>query len=358
MPAMKPGETPEQFAIRRAYETGHFWSPENADGPNVKESDLKKLDTRESVVVSAFRSLSRMMVRDYAVSVAKHHGRAPDFDGDLGPAMMDIMQTERCAVPDYRPPAGAVFAFDDPQLQEVCEAYQAAPAVSNGNWPRCHNVGEFHCCVVRVSMKYRPSWATDAVMVQVWKNVQAAYDKLGLHIIFVDENMKDLITGEDRQGQHVDIESTWVPTSSGWIGLAILTLGLGCSDSIWQRYLNTYSGGSSQAAQITQNTTLWKHETGHNTGLEHSNGGVMNPSIVNNLPIEWTPSDPSTSTLKARYGGAPYVPPGGNPTPTPTPTPTPGTIEERLAALERQQFEDNIKNAVQDVRIQLLEKRP
>ena len=342
-----------------AYETGQFWNPDFPDGANVARADLDSLDVKERTATDAFRSLSFMMPREYAAAVAKHHHRAPDFDGELGPAMRELLEMPRCRVPDYAPPPGITFNFDDPDLQQVAQRMQDdyhLPAVGPGNWPRCHNIGEFHCAVVRINLSTKPSWFSDSLLVQVLTKVQRAYDGVGLHLIFIDTNFKDLLTGENRGGEHVDIESSWQQLSGGAIGLAIVGRGINCRQNIWQRYDPDYRGGSSMESILAQQVSLWAHETGHNTGLGHVNGWVMNPSIVNGLPDPWDPRDPSRSTLETRYGGVKYVPPGGNPPPDPDPDP-PTDLEKRLAALERQAYQNNIKDAVQDVRITLIEKR-
>lgn len=354
----KQGESDADFVKRRVAETGQLWAPNNADGPNVKPADLAALKLEDPAIREGIRGLSRMMVQDYAVQHALKTGSTqPPFDGKADAAMMAVLETARCDVPDYPPPPGAQFAFEDSQVQEVCKVWQASPAVGGGNWPRCHNIGDFHCVYVKVDETNRPSWMTDAILLQVMKNVQDAYAAMGQWVVYVNAQGKDYLTGKDESAQHVDTKMSWVRSSSGWIGLAILTLGLGCSDEIWQQFLGTYTGGSSDAAKITQWTTLVKHEHGHNSGCQHTNGGVMNPSIVNGLPIEWTASDPSTPRLKSWYGGAPVVPPGGTPTPPNPPIPTPGTVEQRLKWLEDKQFEDNIRNTLQDVRDQLHEAR-
>lgn len=358
----KPGESDVDFAKRRLYETGQFWGPNNPNGSNMTPTGLKLAALSDNTVREAFVGLSKMMVRDYAVAFAKHFQTSPTFDGRLDAAMMEVLATPRCDVLDYAPPPGVQFQFEDPLVQEVALEMQrcaALPAVGRGNWPKCHGIGEFHCVVVQVSMTNRPQWASDAVMKAVWKNVQTAYAAVGQWIVYVGTDGKDLLTGEDRSNQHVDTKASWVRSSSGWIGLAIKTLGLGCSDEIWQQYLGTYQGGSTDEARIRQNSSLWRHEHGHNSGLDHSNGGTMNPSIVNNLPVDWTPSDPSTSILKGWYGGVPVVPPGGTPNPPPNPPgpQPPLTTEQRIKVLEDKQFEDNIINAVQDVKYQLLQDR-
>lgn len=359
----KPGESDAQFAIRRIAETGGLWAPGNNDGPNVKPADYSKLTLKDSAVRQGIVGLQKMMVTDYAPRFALKMNATPDMeDGSLDPAILEVMALPRCDVPDYAPPPGAEFLFEDPKVQEVAEVMQAkvaAPAVGQrGNWPRCHNIGDWHCCVVKVDMAKRPSWATDVIMKRVWKNVQDAYDQVGQHIIYVGPDGKDLLTGEDRSGEHVDTRASWVGSSSGWIGLAILTLDLDCMQEIWQQYLGTYKGGTSEDQIVTQQSSLWRHEHGHNSGLDHTNGGTMNPSIINGLPTLWLPSDPSRSKLDLHYGGQPYVPPGGGPVPGPTPEPGPtDPWQKRIVALEKAQFEDNIRNTLQDVRDQLFDAR-
>ncbi len=357
----KPGESDLQFALRRIFETGQLWAPNNPDGPNVTPADLPKLKATDSVVKQGVVGLQKMMVVDYAPRFALKMNAMPDMDnGDLDPAILEVMALPRCDVPDYAPPPGSAFLFDDPQVQEVAEKMQemvAVPAVGQrGNWPRCHNVGDFHSCFVQVDQTNRPAWATDAIQPQVWRNVQARYRAKGLNITYVDKNMKDLLTGQDWTGQHIDTKASWVKSSSGWIGLAILTLDLDCRQEIWQQFLNTYKGGTTDEQIINQQSSLWSHEHGHNCGLPHTNGMLMNPSIVNGLPLLFTPSDPSNSVMDLHYGGVPYVPPGDGPGPTPDPGPS-DPWQKRIVALEKAQFEDNIKNTLQDVRDQLFDAR-
>lgn len=349
------GETDAAFAKRRAYETGQLWGPQNKNGPNVRPKDLGKLSTGDDEMREAFIGLSKMMVRDYAPAFVAEYGAEPAFDGKVDKALLHVMSIPRCDVPDYAPPPGAQFQFGDPQVQEVAIEMQkiaALPAIGKrGNWPRCHSIGDFHCCVVQIDETNRPSWMTDAILLQVLRNVRAAYAEIGQWIIYVNQQGRDYLDGKDRSGEHVDTKASWVRSSSGWIGLAILTLDLGCNDQIWQQYLNTYQGGSTVEIIIRQNTKLWMHEHGHNSGLPHGNGFIMNPSIMNDSIITWTPADYSTATLKINYGGKPYVP-GGTPPPTDPNPPT--TIEQQLEWLKQKQFEDQVTNAVQDAKYQLL----
>lgn len=309
-----------QLAIRRAWETGHFWSPDNPEGLNVKESDLDKLSTSDPVVVAALISLSKVEARRFAKYSLEESGNVPEFDGRVTPAMEKLVVAGRCPVPDYAPPEGVQFTFEDPYLQQVVERMQGAEkAIGSGNWKGCHGIGNFHSAIIRVNPSglpefLRPVWS------QVLTNVRQAYAEVGLLWSFVDKNGIDLLTGKPTEG-NVQIDMSFVGSSSGWIGLAIVGQNESCNSSpIWCRFLNTYRGGSSEASIVTQWTTLLKHELGHNCGRNHTSGGVMNPSLVNGLPVSWVDSDPSTSWLKQQFGGVLVPIPGGGPeTPTPTP---------------------------------------
>lgn len=335
VPQRLPGESITQFAIRVAYLYGHFWGPDNPNGWNVKQSDLKNLSITDPVVVQALRSLSLMDPARYAEVVVAKHMRPPDFDGQFGPALQEFVQLGRCPVPDHAPPPGVVFAFDDPWIQQVVERMQknAAEPVGSGNWPQCHGIGNFHCAIVRVDASLMPSFL-QPIFKDVIVRVQQAYAGVGLLFRFISEAGIDLLTGDNLSGESVNSEMSFVNSSDGWIGLAIVGQNEQCSDKIWCRFLNTYKGGNTPDQIITQWTTLLKHELGHNCGRSHTQGGVMNPSIVNGLPAEWVPGDPSTSWLKSQFGGVPVPIPGGG-TPTP-PAPPVATIEKRVEDLELQ----------------------
>lgn len=331
----KPGETISQFAIRVAWQTGNFWNPDSPDGMNIRQEDLAILEPHDDVVVKAMISMSRMDASRYTKHVLDQHGRAPNFDGEIGPAIRAMVSeiNGRCPVPDFAPPPGVSFAFDDPDLQLICERMQrdaAMPAFGSGNWKGCHNVGEFHCAAIRVDVTGLPSFL-NPVFLTVLQNVQRSYAGIGLLFRFINVSGRDLITGAVFDGP-INSDMSFVSSSSGWIGLAIVGQGETCGSKIWCKFLSTYKGGSDTAAIITQWTTLIKHELGHNCGRGHTSGGVMNPSIVNGLPVEWGHNDPSTSWLKGQFGGVP-VPIIGGPTPPPPPPSPPSTVEQQLQSL-------------------------
>lgn len=346
----RPGETLEQFAIRKAWELGHFWNPKNPNGANVEQADLTKLTVADPVVVDAFRSLALSDTTNYAKHVFQAHGRPPEFDGQFGPALQAMVQDPagRCPVPDYAPPAGVVFAFDDPDIQQIVVKMQAQStqkATGNGNWEGCHNVGNAHCAIVQVNPGNMPSFLAP-VFKTVITRVQKAYADVGLLLRYVDMSKTDILTGE-KLSTGVNIDCSFSTSSSGWIGLAQVSSSESCSGRLFQKFLSTYRGGSSNEAITTQWITLLKHESAHNCGFLHTNGGVMNPSIVNNLAPEWSASDPTTPKLKKAFSGVPVLIPGSpapEPGPDPTPRPPADSVQEQLDALRMQ-------NIIQDVQL-------
>jgi hypothetical protein len=345
-------ESLQEYAIRRAWQLGHFWNPANPNGMNVKQSDLKNLNIRDQVAIDAFRSLAMSDVGNYARHVFEKHGRPPQFDGQFGPALQAMIEDPagRCPVPDYAPPKGVVFAFDDPSLQQVVEQMQIRgiqAALGNGNWQSCHSIGNAHCATVMVNPARMPEFLKP-LFKTVLTRVQKAYADVGLLFRFLDQSKKDILTGEVFD-TNINIDMSWESSSSGWIGLAIVGTGETCGGRIWCKFLNTYKGGSTDEAIISQQTSLLKHELGHNCGFGHANGWVMNPSIVNNLPPEWHPSDPTTLKLKRAFSGVPVPVPGSAPNPNPDPIPQPPAdrVQEQLDAIR-------LQNIIQDAQLKWL----
>ena len=307
--------------IQMAWETGHFWSPLCLNGANVGQDDLKHLSPADPVVRDAIRSMCAIQGEVYKSAGRVIYSREPVNDGWIGPAVRALAEVPRCRVPDYPPPPGVKFSFNDPFLQEVVLRMQNTASLKQigaGNWKGCHGIGNFHAAIVSVDDSRLPAFLRP-LWIQVLRNVQLSYAQVGLLWIFAKDGT-DILTGKQTDG-HVQTNMSFVSSSDGWIGLAILGQNETCSTSpIWCRFLATYRGGNSDAAIVNQWTTLVKHELGHNCGRNHTSGGVMNPSIVNGLPVEWVPGDPSTGWLKQQFGGV-LVPGSGDPPPPPPPPP-------------------------------------
>lgn len=308
----KPNESFSDYTIRILWETGRLFE--------VPQSQLGTLNLRDQIVIDALIDLTKFHEEQFTRRSLEHHNRLPVFDGQVGPATDDLLHKDiltRCPVPDYAPPKGVVFQFDDPALQEVVLAMQQAePALGVGNWKGCHSFDGVHCVSVLVNQANLPSHL-QPVFLDVLRIVQKAYADVGLLILFLDAAKKDLLTGSIRD-IGINIDMSFVRSSDGWIGLAIVGTNQGCSSRIWCRYLATYTGGGSPATITQQWVSLIKHELGHNCGFMHTQGGVMNPSLINGLPHEWAANDPTTPKLKQQFSGVP-VPVPGQPKPDPKP---------------------------------------
>lgn len=245
---------------------GHLSRP--FGNPQDIPTDLSKLTLRDTCVKEAIRSHQAFDANYEIFSQALHH-RSVDPDGDIGPATELVLDLDRCYVADY-------------------EDESVAMAVGSGNWRGCHGVGNFHSASIKV-VNSPPSFLAP-VFEQVKERIVEAYAEVGLLLHFDGRSP-------------VNITWEFVGRSSGWIGLAQVVNNATCnSGSIFCRYLATYRGGNSDDAIITQWTTLGKHELGHNTGMGHTSGGVMNPSLINGLPVSWR-NDTAWRLLVSRFGG-------------------------------------------------------
>lgn len=257
--------------IRLLNSTGHLAQPFGKPQGFWPLPELDTLTLQVNEVREAIRSFQSLYAANLAPLIAKHHPdrSSPDVivDGEIGPATAELLATPRCHCPDYA-------------AAEVAEAF------GNGNWRGCHGIGEFHCAKVKI-VGSPPSFLAP-VWNEVWARVVAAYDEIGLRF--------ELTTGSD---YNTTVE--FVRPNGGWIGLAIVGSGaLSCSSKIWAKFDNAFR----PANVLSEWTTLIKHELGHNCGLQHSSGGVMNPYIVAGLPVSWK-GDPSYSLLARRFGGQP-----------------------------------------------------
>ena len=192
----------------------------------------------------------------------------------LDQATKILVNTSRCSCPDY----GAAEAEELP--------------AGSGSWSGCFGIGQFHHAHIKF-LNSPPSFLTP-VFDTIWQRVVDAYAEIGL--LFTKVPADDF----------ANIEVTFTELGGSTIGLAIVGSGEGCQDTIWAKFAPSYK----PANTVSEWTTLIKHELGHNCGLQHSNGGVMNPYIMAGLPVSWK-NDPSFPLLSQRFGGKqiPQAPP-------------------------------------------------
>lgn len=296
--------------------TGHLRRPNGVEQqvPAVGAPDYPTaLD--DPLVVEAIKSYQVYHVGVLQPLVAAHHPERASatvhVDGAVGPAMEELFDTARCECEDYLHPD------KEPEVQA---------AVGEGSWKRCHGIGNWHAAIVQVDEAnmpphWRQPYKSTTVFLEVLRRVQGMYDGVGLRFYFVNSQGIDYLTGEKVEGS-VQTKLSFVTSSSGWIGLAIVpqTPQSCSSNPIWLRLLASFGRNFDIERLIRDLTSLLAHELGHNCSLGHQGGGqgVMSPYIVPNLPGTFI-GDPSQALLVRRFGGV-AIPKEPDPEPPPPPT--------------------------------------
>ncbi|MDB4786207.1 hypothetical protein OAG36_00585 [bacterium] len=280
-------------------ETGHLQFPfgERSEVQNVK---------------NAIKSYQSMYANELAPLIAKHHSTrsSPEtrIDGVVGPAFSKLMKKPRCACPDYT-------------AQSNIEQAQG-----NGNWKGCHGIGNFHSAIVKFTNK-PPSFLRSSID-EIWANVVKTYDDIGLR------------WRRDDQTRNPNITVSFVQPSGGWIGLAIVGQNQRCNSEIWARFSKNYKPNN----LVREWTTLFNHELGHNCGLQHSRGGIMNSYLVQGLKPTWR-GDPSFRLLKNKFGGEPIDSKPEPPKPPDPPTPNPPTGDILTSFVHKGETLSVVRNA-------------
>lgn len=266
------------------FDYGHFRAPVNrANGAswNVQRDDVSRLQLDHPAVREAIMSYQNFMVNTLDPLSFDIHERPSIADGDVGPATEMLFSIKRCACPDYA-------------VETEMEFFAAT---GSGSWPAGCYPNEWpdtHALKIRFDTSGMQPFLAAVFDSQVWPSVQRSYADIGVMLIREDDN--------DR----AHLQASFVRPDDNWIGLAIVPGSTSCSLSIWQRYDRDYQ----PRLLVPDWITLVKHETGHNLNLNHTSGGVMNPGIISNLPVQWNGvGDPSEPVLRRFYGGEPVGPP-------------------------------------------------
>lgn len=273
--------------IRRLLDTGHLNYPFGIrSGAYATKNNIGEFSIRNAYVVDAIRSWQDFMVHDIDRLAMAHYGRHAMADGELGPAGLEVMAMDRCRCPDYGPDVVDVDRdgrlIYGPDVQKF-----ALPALGSGNWKRCHGIGEFHCAKVHIDDAKMPSFLRP-LFDKIWELIVAAFDQIGMHFIRTDDK------------REANIHFSFVTKRTGWIGLAIRTLGLSCSSTpIWCQFQAGYHPGNI----IMMWFRLIAHELLHNLGCSHTRSGILAP-VLTSGPTSLI-NDPIMSLLKKLYGGEP-----------------------------------------------------
>jgi hypothetical protein len=293
-----------------AYRFGHAWNPDPrfANLRNLDEGRVRKMDGSERDAKALIASWQQL---DINVSrlVAAFHGRELEADGDVGPASEAVMRMARCAMPDYAPPPEASFHYDDPELQKAVESYQQFAEEykgGNGSWPKgCDpNVANYHSVVVRLDSS-SASTHQKGILKDVLKMVEDTEAEIG-------QSVRHVVDGSYTNPQH-DVKFQYI--AGGVIGFAYFPTPNTCQQTVTARIDNSFNASTPVLAEL-----LTHEYKGHSDGLEHSRGGIMNPSIGNpSVRASWK-GDPHQQT-KFRYFGGVAIPSGPSPNPPPVPPP-------------------------------------
>lgn len=257
---------------RQLFDLGHFRNP--AMPTNVSAvADLPGLSLTSEAVKQAVRSYQEMMAADFDRISLEQHGRPGIADGEIGPATAALFDVPRCQCPDYG---------DDVEL-----------ATGSGSWPAgcTAEYPDNHTFAIYWDKSRMPSFLAP-VIDECIARCYAAYRDIG--IVF--------ITTPSRSSAQTIV--TW-QRGNGWIGLAIVGQNQRCNSQIWAKFDTVYR----PSRLVDQWSRLLAHEFGHNMGLRHSRGGIMNPSISSGVfdNNEWR-GDPSEPILRRWFGGVPVPP--------------------------------------------------
>ncbi len=277
--------------LEHAWTYGHFDNPLYPDTHNVKKKDLKKLTIKDEVGRQAIASVqcSDCNIETFC---DLHHGRALSknddgrADGDPAQATFDLINLRRCKIPDFI------------RLNSRKDTFGLLNAGSGG-WNDCDPKSSAEHSV-RVKLDERNASTT-------WKGY---LNEVKRYAIAISADM-----GLDARFLSWDTDEDWESSCifkfirGGVIGFYYLP-GSGCR-RIPQGALDT-----SYNPDVIMAAILLIHEIfGHGVGLQHTNGGIMNPSI-RRVKISWR-GDPSERAMRNKYGGislTPTVPPIEPPT--------------------------------------------
>jgi hypothetical protein len=280
------GNINEQNVIEFLYNTGHFNNPNTPTG--IEHNDIYKLSINDKETQIALQSYRDTFNDEFqSIKLNKVSKYRVSDNSLVDPETINLLMMDRCGLPDFE-----------------------INSTGSGSWPaRCHpKWPNNHAITFRIDKTRMPPWWTP-VFERVWGMVFEAYAHIGMVFVREDNN------------KNANITVTW-ERGNGWIGLAVVPRNPRCGDRIWAKFDTVYRPNDI----INRFAYLLAHEFGHNMGLSHSRGGVMN-AILTQAQFRkdvWV-GDPYWPTMRRWFSGIPVniTPPTPTPNPTPAPVPPP-----------------------------------
>lgn len=304
-------------ALVEAYKRGRAWDASYPNLANLDEDRISKMNGTEEDAKQLLSSLQRSDI-NYEALVEAYHKREPEFDGELGPATIDLIKLPRCPIPDFPPPPNASFDYGDPDLNEAVKSYQEYAQIKeelsnnyvggSGSWPKCDpQFPNVHSVRVNIDTSKASTHQKDNLKA-ILKLVEACEAEMG-------QSVRHIIDGNPNEAEH-DVRFEYI--AGNVIGYAYFPTPNTCNQVVKCRIDNSYN------ANVITLANLFVHEyKGHSDGLDHTRGGIMNPSIIIIDPLSWK-KDPHESTKRRFFGGVAI------PTDPTIPTPDPNLAQPAL----------------------------
>ena len=225
--------------IRSLWDYGHFFSPEALAVDLVEEKNLDTLTLKDEVVRAALLSYQRFMSDTLSQFTMQKHLRMSIPDGDAGPATELLLETPRCAVPDFKHPMAAAL---------------------EGNWP--------DQCRLELTTSYKMS--LDGVTAEQIKALWIEADKNWENVIEIGIRLE--LDNYPNTSLFANAES---------MGGSVLAYQELARSSCSHRLHGAYNSRVNWSPPLLVTTIT--HEHGHGWGCDHvgDSQATMYPSITN-----------------------------------------------------------------------------
>lgn len=309
--------------LKEAFLRGHAWNPKLPNLHNVDMGRVLLMDGSEKDAQDMLRSRQSIDAH-FEPLMRAFHKRFPvrdqnDLfgDGKDGPALQLLVDMPRCSMPDYAPPPNASFDYGNADLNAAVKSYQEFAKTGRGSWPvGCDpNRPDVHSVVVAINTT-AASAHQKSIMDEVLKYVEETEAEIG-------QAVRHVVNTDYASPQH---QVSFQFIAGGVIGFAYFPRPDTCKQTVTARIDNSFDARPFVLAEL-----LTHEYKGHSDGLEHSRGGIMNPSIGSPTTRASWRNDPHSKTKAGYFGGEPL---GTGPGPIPD---DPGTLPPQKVLLKAAQ---------------------